>query len=256
VKVVLSGDGGDEVFGGYDWYSHFLSEDVNPQGALKMLKLLFAKNLLRLMAKMGVPCEKRRDAAINAYVRAIIDRKYSDWLERHLAWVTSMDDRFIDSGVGMAITQQCTLQRGADEMDRISDFDLNCYLPGDILVKVDRAAMANSLEVRAPLLDVDLVEFMLSMPWSLRFKNGELKYMLKIACGDLWPDEVRAGRKQGFGAPIWAWLKRADVSLICKRVLGKNSWFSETFPDSSRFSASCQQRWNALCLGLWKEKHT
>src|SRR5207247_6236169 len=92
--------------------------------------------------------------------------------------------------------------------DRATDFDIRCYLPGDILVKVDRAAMAHGLETRAPFLDVDLVEFVLNLPARLRFKGDSLKYFLRQACDDLWPESVRARPKQGFGAPIWSWMKR------------------------------------------------
>lgn len=255
VKVVLSGDGGDEVFGGYDWYPYFLSESPGKTGSASLLGLSVVKHCLRLLAKMGLPCGGRRDSAIERYARAAIGRRSSDCVDRHLSWVTVTGDRDLDTEVREAIRQSCTLPVASECMDRITDFDVNCYLPGDILVKVYRAAMANGLEVRAPFLDVDLVEFVIGLPWRLRFRNGELKYLLKRACGDLWTEPVRRGRKQGFGAPIRSWLMREDVRRHCERVLGKTSWLSESFPGCCKPAANPQHRWNALCLGLWQEKH-
>src|SRR5262249_35707661 len=129
--------------------------------------------------------------------------------------------------------------------------------PGDILVKGDRAAMACSLETRSPFLDVDLVEFVLSLPGRLRFGRGHLKPLLRQACADLWPDAIKNRPKQGFGAPIQSWLRRPAVQHLAQRVQrpgsplslllpGVRSWWSrQTHP---------QAMWNLLVLGLWLEK--
>jgi asparagine synthase (glutamine-hydrolysing) len=140
-------------------------------------------------------------------------------------------------------------------LDRASDFDVRCYLPGDILVKVDRAALAHGLESRAPFLDVDLVEFTLGLPWQLRFKDGQLKYLLRNACGDLWPDTVRQRSKQGFGAPIQRWWQRPDVQQHWRRVTSSASPLTHLLPGITTVTTlKPQQRWTVLCLGLWLEK--
>ena len=142
-------------------------------------------------------------------------------------------------------------------MDRATDFDAQAYLPGDILVKMDRAAMAHGLEVRAPFLDVDLVEFVWSLPWRLRFPGGCLKGLLREACGDLWPPELRQRQKQGFGAPVWAWVRRPDVRSLLRRISLPNSPLTALLPGvrAALPSLEPQPIWTLLCLGLWLEKH-
>src|SRR5439155_909747 len=87
--------------------------------------------------------------------------------------------------------------RRMDEMDCATHFDATCYLPGDILVKVDRAAMAHGLETRAPFLDAELADYVLSLPWQMRFGGTKLKHLLRRACGHLWPASIRERGKQG-----------------------------------------------------------
>ncbi len=141
--------------------------------------------------------------------------------------------------------------------DRAIDFDVRCYLPGDILVKVDRAAMANGLETRAPFLDVDLVEFTLSLPWQLRFKEDQSKHLLRSNCADLWPVSVQQRSKQGFGAPISAWVQRPDMRALMKRIHSPQHPLSTILPGVDRIDHRRPQLcWSILCLGLWLEGRT
>jgi len=147
-------------------------------------------------------------------------------------------------------------------MDRAVDFDIRSYLPGDILVKVDRAAMAHGLEVRAPFLDVDLTQFVLNLPWKLRFKGGELKPLLKQSCGSLWPKALAGRGKQGFGGPIAHWIRRPEVLHLIDRVTLPDSPLLALLPGASEVLRGPQAglsinesqfRWTLLCLGLWLE---
>ncbi len=158
VKVVLSGDGGDELFGGYDWYRPLLNEPGGNE--------CFRRHLLHS-------------------THALADRA--------ALW----------GGRQPPSAQQITGRYGSElcGIDSVVSFDCHCYLPGDILVKVDRAAMAHGLETRAPFLDVDLAEFVLGLPATLRFRDPRLKGLLRAACGHLWPEPIRKRSKQGFGAP-------------------------------------------------------
>jgi asparagine synthase (glutamine-hydrolysing) len=141
-------------------------------------------------------------------------------------------------------------------LDQATDFDVRCYLPGDILVKVDRAAMAHGLETRAPFLDMDLVNFVLGLGWSTRFTGEASKPLLRTAFAGRWPESVQRRAKQGFGAPIWEWVKRPDVQSLLQRVCARGSPLVALLPDVGSLSASCdlQQMWSILCLGLWLEK--
>src|SRR5690606_11060764 len=98
--------------------------------------------------------------------------------------------------------------------DDISRFDLDHYLPGDILVKTDRASMAHGLEVRSPFLDVAVAEGCLSLPSHHKVDATHEKLLLRRAFGHLWPDTVRNRPKQGFGAPMQDWLALPDVDEL------------------------------------------
>jgi asparagine synthase (glutamine-hydrolysing) len=267
VKVALSGDGGDEIFGGYGWYTHLLrSAPDGPEASLAMRKL---KSLaLRIMTRAGLPVKEARDAAGRACVGEVL--QYPDLWERHWAWATLLkQDRSALWGGNPPAGEQIVRDgffppAAARGMDRATDFDVRCYLPGDILVKVDRAAMAHGLEVRAPFLDVDLVNFVLALPWRLRFKGGQLKPLLKAACGSLWPNELASREKQGFGGPIAHWLRRPELGHLIQRVCAPGSPLVSMLPgaatafDPSDVDLSwekAQFRWSLLSLGLWLEKH-
>jgi asparagine synthase (glutamine-hydrolysing) len=92
-----------------------------------------------------------------------------------------------------------------DALSQLQDLDLKTYLPGDILTKVDRMSMANSLEARVPLLDHPLVEFACSLPPSLRFRDGDTKYLLKRALEGRVPPEILTRPKQGLAVPLESW---------------------------------------------------
>jgi asparagine synthase (glutamine-hydrolysing) len=166
-------------------------------------------------------------------------------------------------------------------MDGATAFDVSCYLPGDILAKVDRAAMAHGLETRSPFLDVDLAEFVLGLPWQMRFacaspvgatlvspssaraKEGDTsvaptKHLLRRACGDLWPASVRGRGKQGFGAPVRHWLQQPAVDAMWERVTRSGSPLLALLPGLPSVTADLrpQRKWTLLCLGLWLERNS
>lgn len=266
VKVALAGDGGDEVFGGYAWYLHLLRN--GPDGPAAPLAWRWLKALpLRALAKAGLPVTRLRDDAVNAYSPEVL--KYPDLWERHYAWASFFKRDRATLWGGAAPDYEPAFRRdfapppGVRGMDRATDLDVRCYLPGDILVKVDRAAMAHGLEVRAPFLDVDLAQFVLGLPWRMRFKGGELKPLLKAACGTLWPKKLMGREKQGFGGPIADWIARPEVLHLVRRVAGPASPLMSLLPGAADVLRACdgprmpweeaQFRWGLLCLGLWLE---
>ena len=229
VKVVLCGDGGDEIFGGYSWYAPLLDSP---------------------------------DSGLSAD---------GDWWARHVGGATGLlADRSNLWGPGRqppaaeVLRQRYRPGHELRGMDRASHFDLECYLPGDILTKVDRAAMAHGLETRCPFLDAELVEFVLGLPWWLRFARRDgggapytLKHLLHAACQDLWPVSVRGRGKQGFGAPVRHWLQVPAVAELWGRVTRRDGPLAALLPgvgDAAVLdSLRPQRRWALLCLGLWLE---
>jgi asparagine synthase (glutamine-hydrolysing) len=98
-------------------------------------------------------------------------------------------------------------------LDKATEFYVKLYLQDDILVKVDRASMMNSLEVRAPFLDIDLVNFARKIPVNYRFKNGETKYILKKALEPILPHDILYRKKKGFGVPIGKWFSEGKIQI-------------------------------------------
>ncbi|MCO8120564.1 asparagine synthase (glutamine-hydrolyzing) [Stieleria sp. TO1_6] len=258
VKVVLTGDAGDELFGGYDWYKPLLIQD-------SLSGNLGSQTFYRLAAKMPLFGWRKQASRRFKHLRA--KQRFPDVWDRHLDFVsaTSATHRqqlwqsTMPSMNEQSMRESFFPAESVSGIDRATEFDVRCYLPGDILVKVDRAAMAHGLETRSPFLDVDLVEFMLSLPVHLRFGGPGLKSLLREACGDLWPPSIRNRNKQGFGAPIAAWLQRPDVQSLLDQVLNESGLLCELLPGAVQFRNRERRQphvvWSLLCLGLWLDRH-
>lgn len=197
VKVALSGDGGDEVFGGYWWYGAWLRSAWG--GSLPM-------PLRRTVSRAAV-LPRLRDVT---WLRDLDAQP----LERYAALVElfppTMTGDLLDPALARDLDGRDVRwhlrehwHEELDPLTRAQVLDLNTYLPGDILTKVDRAGMAVSLEVRPPLLDHELVEAVLALPASVR---GRDKALLKRAMTGRLPDEILRRPKRGFSVPWKVWL--------------------------------------------------
>jgi asparagine synthase (glutamine-hydrolysing) len=266
VKVVLSGDGGDELFGGYAWYQPLLQHDSLPDSLTAYWQNKLAAKTCGLLSAVGLPLKARREIARSKYKWIGAKRAFPDLWDRHVATLGSLapSDRnewlVSRTNARDLVARHFSPDESLRGIDRAVDFDLRCYLPGDILVKVDRAAMSHGLETRSPFLDVELVEFVLSLPARVRFEQGRPKALLRRACEDLWPTPIRQRGKQGFGAPLANWLQQPAVQELRQRVFAKNSPLTDLLPAASLLSPTTKRHsqivWNLLCLGLWLEKHS
>jgi len=262
VTVALSGDGGDEIFGGYGTYAMLLDDlrlaRKDRSFASLAVARLAAKALLAVGAKTEWAAAANRD-----YRRARAMRAFPDAWERHVHASTFDDDataalwgRPAGAGAAPALGASFGPRDAGGPLDDAVSFDLHCYLPGDILVKVDRAAMAHGLETRTPFLDVALAEFVLGLPASIRFAGGELKHMLRRACSDLWTESIRNRGKQGFGGPVAGWLARPDVAARFTRVLRPEGPLRALLPGlAAGRPRNRRLQWAVLQLGLWLDRH-
>jgi asparagine synthase (glutamine-hydrolysing) len=145
-----------------------------------------------------------------------------------------------------------------ETVDVAMRMDLQDYMPGDILVKTDRASMAHGLELRAPFLDVDFASFCISLPDRLKITDREDKWILRQCYGRFWTQTIREKSKQGFGAPVRDWLKLTTVARLKSKVLDDptHALFSLIPFKASRtyVARDNYQTWCLLMLALWLEQ--
>jgi asparagine synthase (glutamine-hydrolysing) len=220
VKVVLSGDGGDELFGGYDAYqAQALAARLGWMGDALMPALAgVASALPPTEKKKGLVNKVKRFSAGAA--TAPSDLGHYRWMvylnarEKARLYQSGLRDALGAADVYAPVREALGRFGQDDVLNRQLYADLSLYLADDILVKVDRMSMATSLETRAPFLDGDLMELAFSMPGHLKIRNGERKWILKQAMKDVLPDSILNRKKEGFSIPMKNWLRRELQPLM------------------------------------------
>jgi asparagine synthase (glutamine-hydrolysing) len=240
VTVSLSGDGGDEFFAGYHRY--FLGRKIwDKVDRIPRVARPFASAALRAVPMSAwnelfsprrhlLPRFLRRERAgerIHKLARAMTSRT-PDWLYREI--VTHWNDIVPGSrDLPIAITTPGSWPRLDDFTERMMYLDQVSYLPDDILVKVDRASMAVSLEAREPLLDHRLLEFAWRLPLGMKLRHGQGKWILKNLLARYIPQSLIDRPKMGFGLPIDHWLRGSlrdwAESLLDERRLRQDGFF-------------------------------
>lgn len=216
VTVALNGDGGDESFAGYERYLAMrLSEKYH------RIPAFIRKGLIETAVKMFPASEIKRSRArdVKRFVKAASLPK----VERYFQWVSAIDretkenlytkdfqQKIKNTDSAAFLKDWFAKSNGNGIVDATMMTDQMTYLPNDLLVKVDIASMANSLEARSPLLDHKVIEFAASLPESIKLKGAENKSLLKKVGSKLVPPEVLYRKKMGFGVPIAHWF-RSDL---------------------------------------------
>jgi asparagine synthase (glutamine-hydrolysing) len=220
VKVALSGDGGDELFGGYDTYR---AEQLSRVYA-KLPKVV-RRDVMPAFAGM-LPPQPAKKGAINK-VKRMIEGASMDPALQHTRWMIFMNDRdkdslyqaelkmVLDQGSTSAFFERHFQQAGSfDTLARQQYVDMKTYLADDILTKVDRMSMAVSLEARVPLLDHRIVEFALNLPPHMKLNRSRTKIIMRRAVKRLVPDLVIEKPKEGFSIPMKHWLGNSLKSMM------------------------------------------
>jgi asparagine synthase (glutamine-hydrolysing) len=222
VRVVLSGVGGDEIFGGYPRYlgEHYrrfynrLPRWMRVQFArfaqfLPADRHSFTRNYLRYLKRFTSANELPLDLRYRGYSQ-IFNAEQLDAL--------GIPRSQEDDALAVAFAEA----KGEEPLRQLFAVDLATQLPDDLLLLTDKMTMATSLECRVPLLDVGLVELMARMPESVKMRGGELRHLMKRAVGDLLPPEIIARGKRGFGAPIGAWF-RDELMPVTDALLSRSA---------------------------------
>ncbi|HEV7484281.1 MAG TPA: asparagine synthase (glutamine-hydrolyzing) [Thermoanaerobaculia bacterium] len=195
VKVILSGEGADELFGGYPTY---LGHKIAPMyDAMPAFVRVFLKKIIR-----RVPSSTKK-VTVEFLLKRFVSDAEKPWIERHLAWFgTGLSHSVYKLGSELPDLPQSN----GDALAGAMLLDYRSYLRDNLLVKVDRATMLSSVEARAPFLDRDVTRFALSLPTDLRIRRFETKWVLKKAAERWLPKDVIYRRKRGLSVPIASWI--------------------------------------------------
>jgi asparagine synthase (glutamine-hydrolysing) len=261
VKVALSGEGGDELFGGYYTYvADLLAERI---GSLARLGRPLVELLPSSSARASVDYKAKR------FARAA----HLSPLERHHGWkeIFSPDARAELTGHRSSFDPVDLLRaryaetEGAEQLARLQDVDLGLYLVDDLLVKTDRASMAHSLEARVPYLDPVVTNLALALPTRQRVRGLRKKVLLRKAVAPLLPRQIVKAKKRGFSIPAAAWL-RGELEPFARETLSTETLRRQGFFRPEAVTALIEQHvagkedlsrqlWGLLAFTLWHERH-
>jgi asparagine synthase (glutamine-hydrolysing) len=224
VKVVLSGDGGDELFGGYDTYH---AQELAQRWSWVGDSLMPAAAAVAA----ALPPTDKKKGLVNKFKRFTQGASQAPDDLGHYRWMIYLAPRakrrLYSGGLQTALgasdvyrpVRDALARFGGDDLlNRQLYADLSLYLTDDILVKVDRMSMATSLETRAPFLDGDVMELAFSMPGALKIRHGERKWVLKQAVRDVLPERILTRKKEGFSIPMKNWLRR-ELEPLMRQLL-------------------------------------
>jgi asparagine synthase (glutamine-hydrolysing) len=267
VTVALNGDGGDEDFAGY--LRHAANSLTSPLDGVP-------RPLRRGVAAIGRSLPERPDSrSLLARAQRLLVSVDADSIERYRRHVSIFNDAeradLLDPGFRQSvdesraagvITGPWSAASGSSVLDRLLEVDVNSYLPGDLLVKVDIATMAHSLEARSPFLDPEVMEFAASLPSREKASLGRKKRILRSAYRGRIPDSILDGPKRGFGVPLGAWF-RGDLQDYARELLLDRSTIERGYLNESAVRSvldahtaghgdRSQQLWALLMLESWQ----
>ena len=224
VKVILSGVGGDELFGGYRRY---LGEFYGQY--YQLVPRLLRRRMVLPIAKR-LPADRHSQLLnVSRLAKSFLLSNELSFEERYKSYVGVYQEEQIDKlaradaemfdAIGDAFAGTSS---NADPLRQMFEVDLATQMPDDLLLLTDKMTMATSIECRVPFLSTEMVELSASMPSRFKIRGRELKYILKKALGELLPPEILYRKKRGFGAPMGAWIKN-ELSGLTHNLLSPSS---------------------------------
>jgi asparagine synthase (glutamine-hydrolysing) len=260
VKVALGGDGGDELFAGYDPFqalrrSH-LYQTICPRPVHAAIKAIFN----RLPVSHG---NMSLDFKIKRALRGL-SYEPRFWAP---VWMAPLDlpdleelfnERLDPEDLYSEAIEQWDNCRQTNMVDKTIQFYTKLYLQDDVLAKVDRASMMHSLEVRTPFLDVEVVDFARRIPSDYKLRHGKTKYILTKALAGVLPAEILRRRKKGFGAPVGEWFKSGALSIDDSQLLGLNAKFIQRKVAAHLAGMSDERSflWSFYVLTKWRQANS
>jgi len=268
VTVALTGDGGDELFAGYDRFQAAMlakNYDLLPGSAQKAITDMLGR----------IP-ESTEYGGIVRRANRFAQAAVLPFSERYLSWVRYVPTQWTVDLVGRAAEQRVqdhyrnlfSMTNPHDDPHIIAQLlsvNIRTYLPDDLLVKADRSSMAASLEARSPFLDHQLTQFAAGIPSNLKVKRGVSKYILKKALRGVLPDKIIDRKKHGFGVPVGAWFRGDLAGYVNSVLLGDKAAKRGIMPqDTVRRMVDThmsgktdlgQALWTLLTFELWMQRY-
>lgn len=268
VTVSLSGDGGDELFAGYDTYI------ANKAGrAYERLPRLLRNAMHPILSR--IPPTEKKKGLINRAKRFVegmelpADLEHTRWMiflqegEKNKLYSDDLQDTLNGSDSFEFIRNYFNRVNTSDPLNRQLYVDIKSYLVDNILVKVDRMSMATSLETRVPFLDHRFVEFSATIPSRLKLQGKNTKYLFKKAMGDVLPPQILNRSKEGFSIPIKNWLKE-DLKPLMLEVLDQQKIKREGFFNTNYVEQLKKEHlsgkenhshrlWSMMVFGIWQD---
>ncbi|MES3005547.1 MAG: asparagine synthase (glutamine-hydrolyzing) [Patescibacteria group bacterium] len=218
VKVVLSGEGSDELFGGYNIYREPFALKV-----VAWMPKFLQKSLIRPLTRLPFSFFGK-----NYLTRTLIDIRDRYIGNAFIFKPTEQDKIWKKAGKPERILLTSSYDQVATEPDsrKMQFIDINYWLPGDILAKADKMTMAHSLELRVPFLDIEVAKLSETIPDRLKYKNGMTKYILRKAFEGVLPQETSERKKLGFPTPIRHWLREQPNAVM--KIIRENKYLNDT----------------------------
>lgn len=266
--VALGGDGGDEIFAGYPTFQ--AEAVVKIYNKLPLFLRKTAEKIIKSLPANHV------NFSWDFKLKKFISGVGEEFVNRHANWLGSFNKndrrqllnreiwRKIGGNECLSASAYLAEAGEADFNNRMLYLYLRTYLMDDVLVKVDRASMYNTLEARAPFLDYNLVEFLARLPYNYKCRHFKTKYILKKMMADKLPKKIILRGKKGFGAPIAEWLK-TDLKEICENLLSrrdieKGGFFNFEHVEKlkkNHYSGrqdNRKQLWTLMVWQMWQKK--
>ena len=258
VTVAIGGDGGDELFAGYDPFRALRGADLYqklvPKPVHRAISLLVSR----------LPVSHRNmslDFKLKRTLRGL-DHRPALWCPVWMSSIAPADlEECFQGPVDLEELYSEAIEqwdgcRSTALVDRTMQFYTKLYMQDDILTKVDRASMMHSLEVRAPFLDIELIDFARRIPWQYKLRNGQTKYLLKKALEPMLPKDILYRSKKGFGVPIGAWLQTGAVALPETALPGVAATFVADRMAAHRDGRSDERAclWNTLVAAAFVDR--
>jgi len=264
VKVLLSGEGGDEAFGGYPNYPNQMATE-----RLRRIAGPFKGILGKFMENIGKASGYQQLAKYGRYLPLELQEYYwgrtgTPHLENSLLYKTNFNKSLNGKSANTFVNKLFNNVSDIPLLNQMLYIDTKTWLPDDLLIKADKTTMANSIELRVPLLDHQILEFAASLEPTFKVRNREIKRVLKKTFSNILPKEIIDRKKVGFPVPYGEWLRTDLLDQTRETLLGSNSFVRSIFEKSSiesilerhKKTVSAQREvFSLLALEIWETQY-